>query len=64
MSDKTVYDVIDTGVNYLLSVYDNWNVEKVLDKENDVFPNTFTLAIWTCFNYLRFCFINGFSKCR
>lgn len=40
MSDKTVYDVIDTGVNYLLSVYDNWNVEKVLDKENDVFPNT------------------------
>ena len=32
MSDKTVYDVIDTGVNYLLSVYDNWNVEKVLDK--------------------------------
>ncbi|NBK46141.1 DinB family protein, partial [Streptococcus equi] len=22
MSTKTVYDVIDTGVNYLLSVYD------------------------------------------
>ncbi len=40
MSTKTVYDVIDTGVNYLLSVYDSWNVEKVLDKENDVFPNT------------------------
>ena len=40
MSTKTVYDVIDTGVNYLLSVYDSWNIEDVLDKENDVFPNT------------------------
>ena len=40
MNDKTVYDVIDIGVNHLLSVYDNWNVERVLDKENDVFPNT------------------------
>ena len=40
MSNKTVYDVIDTGVNYLLSVYDNWNIEEVLDKDNDVFPNT------------------------
>ena len=39
MSTKTVYDVIDTGVNYLLSVYDSWNIEDV-DKENDVFPNT------------------------
>lgn len=38
MSTKTVYDVIDTGVNYLLSVYDSWNIEDVLDKENDVFP--------------------------
>ena len=37
MNDKTVYDVIDIGVNHLLSVYDNWNVEHVLDKENDVF---------------------------
>lgn len=33
MNDKTVYDVIDIGVNHLLSVYDNWNVERVLDKE-------------------------------
>ena len=32
--------MIDTGVNYLLSVYDSWNIEDVLDKENDVFPNT------------------------
>ena len=40
MNDKTVYDVIDIGVNHLLSVYDNWNVERVLDKENDIFPNT------------------------
>lgn len=40
MNDKTVYDVIDIGVNHLLSVYDNWNVEHVLDKENDIFPNT------------------------
>ena len=40
MNDKTVYDVIDIGVNHLLSVYDNWNVEYVLDKENDIFPNT------------------------
>ena len=31
MNNKTVYDVIDIGVNHLLSVYDNWNVEHVLD---------------------------------
>lgn len=63
MSTKTVYDVIDTGVNYLLSVYDSWNIEDVLDKEM-MFSQYITLAIWTCFNYFRFCFINGRSKCR
>lgn len=40
MSTKTVYDVIDTGVNYLLSVYDSWNIEDVLDKRKWCFPNT------------------------
>ena len=40
MSNKTVYDVVETGVNYILSVYDNWNVEQVLDKEDNFFPNT------------------------
>ncbi|PNZ27836.1 dinB superfamily protein [Staphylococcus petrasii] len=40
MTNKTIYDVIKTGVNYILSVYDNWNVEEVLDKEDNFFPNT------------------------
>ncbi|MBX5318834.1 MULTISPECIES: bacillithiol transferase BstA [Staphylococcus] len=37
---KTVYDVIDFGVNYIRSVYDDWDVVKVLDKDDSVFPNT------------------------
>ena len=40
MTNKTIYDVIETGVNYILSVYDSWDVAKVLDKENEAFPNT------------------------
>lgn len=40
MTNKTVYDVIDMGVNYLVSVYDKWGVEEVLDNKSDVFPNT------------------------
>lgn len=40
MTNKTIYDVIETGVNYILSVYDSWNVEEVLDKEDNFFPNT------------------------
>ncbi len=37
---KTVYDVIDFGVNYIRSVYDDWDVVEVLDKDDSVFPNT------------------------
>ncbi|PNZ67421.1 bacillithiol transferase BstA [Staphylococcus croceilyticus] len=40
MTNKTIYDVIETGVNYILSVYDNWNVKEVLDNEDNFFPNT------------------------
>lgn len=40
MINKTIYDVIETGVNYILSVYDSWNVEEVLDNEDNFFPNT------------------------
>lgn len=28
---KTVFDVIDMGLGYLVNVYDTWKVEKVLD---------------------------------
>lgn len=28
---KTVFDVIDMGLGYLVNVYDAWKVEKVLD---------------------------------
>ncbi len=41
MSNITVYNVIELGVNNLLADYDNWNVEEVLDKETQHFPNTF-----------------------
>lgn len=40
MTNNTIYNVIETGVNYILSVYDSWNVEEVLDKEDNFFPNT------------------------
>ena len=28
---KTVFDVIDMGLGYLVNVYDTWKVEKILD---------------------------------
>lgn len=31
MTTKTVFDVIDMGLGYLVNVYDAWKVEKVLD---------------------------------
>ena len=34
---NTVYDVIDTGVHYLLNMYEDWKIEDVLDKDSDVF---------------------------
>lgn len=40
MTKKSVYDVIDMGVNYLISGYDNWNNDQVLDDKIDLFPNT------------------------
>ncbi|CDR28482.1 bacillithiol transferase BstA [Staphylococcus schweitzeri] len=40
MTTKTVFDVIDTGLGYLVNVYDNWKVEMVLDAYNKPFANT------------------------
>lgn len=40
MTKPTVYEVLDSGVNYLLSGYDNWSNEQVLDDKIDAFPNT------------------------
>ncbi|MDK9866424.1 damage-inducible protein DinB [Staphylococcus equorum] len=40
MTKKSVYDVIDTGINYLISDYDKWNIESILDNESELFPNT------------------------
>jgi hypothetical protein len=40
MTKKTVFDVIDMGVKYIVSVYDKWGVEEVLDDQNEIFPNT------------------------
>ena len=37
---KTVYNVIDFSVSYIRDVYDKWDVMKVLDKDDSVFPNT------------------------
>ena len=54
---KTVYDVIDF-VNYIRSVYDDWDVVEVLDKDDSVFPYI-ALAIWTCVNCVRRSVIYG-----
>ena len=40
MTKKSVYDVIDMGVNYLISGYDNWSNDQVLDDKIDLFQNT------------------------
>lgn len=40
MTKKSVYDVIDTGINYLIADYYKWNVESILDNESDYFNNT------------------------
>ena len=37
---KTVYNVIDFSVSYIRDVYGKWDVMKVLDKDDSVFPNT------------------------
>jgi hypothetical protein len=34
---NTVYDVIDTGVHYLVNMYDSWKVEDILDQDSDVY---------------------------
>ncbi len=34
---KTVFDVIDMGLGYLVNVYDAWKVEKVLDDYHEPF---------------------------
>ena len=40
MTTKTVFDVIDMGLGYLVNVYDTWKVEKVLDDYHKPFSNT------------------------
>ncbi len=40
MTTKTVFDVIDMGLGYLVNVYDAWKVEKVLDDYHKPFSNT------------------------
>ncbi|PTI80063.1 damage-inducible protein DinB [Staphylococcus succinus] len=40
MTNKSVYEVIDSGINYIITGYDNWNNEQVLDDKIDAFPNT------------------------
>ncbi|OEK98834.1 DinB family protein [Staphylococcus casei] len=40
MTNKSVYEVIDSGINYIIRGYDNWNNEQVLDDKIDAFPNT------------------------
>ena len=37
---KTVFDVIDMGLGYLVNVYDTWKVEKILDDYHKPFSNT------------------------
>ena len=34
---KTVFDVIDMGLGYLVNVYDTWKVEKVLNDYHQPF---------------------------
>lgn len=40
MTTKTVFDVIDMGLGYLVNVYDTWKVDKVLDDYHKPFANT------------------------
>lgn len=40
MTTKTVFDVIDMGLGYLVNVYDTWKVEKVLNDYHQPFSNT------------------------
>lgn len=40
MTTKTVFDVIDMGLGYLVNVYDAWKVKKVLDDYHKPFSNT------------------------
>ncbi|HEI7376015.1 TPA: bacillithiol transferase BstA, partial [Staphylococcus aureus] len=40
MTTKTVFDVIDMGLGYLVNVYDTWKVEKILDDYHKPFSNT------------------------
>ena len=37
MTTKTVFDVIDMGLGYLVNVYDTWKVEKVLNDYHQPF---------------------------
>ncbi|WP_251518371.1 MULTISPECIES: bacillithiol transferase BstA [Staphylococcus] len=60
MTKKTVFNVIDTGVNYLLSNYESWGNEVVLDKESEFFPNTLH---WQ-YGHVLTIFESGLSICE
>lgn len=48
MTKPTVYEVLDSGVNYLLSGYDNWSNEQVLDDKITLFLIQFTGNMGMC----------------
>ena len=58
MMTNTVYNVIDTGVHYLVNMYDSWKVEDILDQDSDVFPNN----IHWQFGHVLTVFENALSK--
>ncbi|SCT26466.1 bacillithiol transferase BstA [Staphylococcus caeli] len=60
MTKATVYEVIDSGVHYLMSAYDNWNNEQLLDDKIDAFPNT----IHWQYGHVLTIFESAFSLCE
>ncbi|PTE32113.1 damage-inducible protein DinB [Staphylococcus gallinarum] len=60
MTKKTVYEVIDTGINYLLSGYEKWDNDQVLDDKFELFPNT----IHWQYGHVLTIFESGLSLCE
>ncbi|BBK27735.1 DinB family protein [Staphylococcus arlettae] len=60
MTNKTVFDVIDLGVNYLLSGYEKWGVDEVIDNKAEVFPNT---ILWQ-YGHVLSVFESALSLCE
>lgn len=61
---NTVYDVIDTGVHYLLNMYEDWKIEDVLDKDSDVFPNNLHWQLGHVLTVFENALSKGDQKCR